>query len=346
MTKTSQPLIFTSISRAAALALLSACATTSHSTQTAELGVPSSLQALEAVVDQPGPIEVETVAAASWQVPLSGMLNLDDPSAQAAGLEDHDEPIQIFFHALRHPTRGLFIIDSGVEAAIAHDREHAAVRGLVASVAGLDTVQVRVDTRAWLERQSTPLRGVLLTHLHLDHVLGLPDVPASTPIYAGAGEAQATSFVNLFVQGTTDRELAGHAALMEWPFADSQAEQGIAGVLDVFGDGSLWALHVPGHTPGSTAYLARSLHGPVLFTGDACHTAWGWEHGVEPGTFSSDRPRSRASLLALIELVQRHPSIDVRLGHQSMAASEAPPAASARLERPTLVPAPPVSRGQ
>jgi N-acyl homoserine lactone hydrolase len=304
-----------------ATALLAGCAVTSHDTLPAQLGVSRSLAQLEALIDQPGPIEVETVVAADWQVPLSGMVNLDSPAARRAGLEDRAEPIQIFLHALRHPTRGLFIIDSGVESALAHDRENAAVVGLVASVAQLDTLKVRVDTRSWLARQHEPLAGVLLTHLHLDHVLGLPDVPHGTPIYTGAGEAQATSFENLFVQGTTNEELRGHAPLREWQFphasAAAPAIDGFAGVLDVFGDGTLWALSVPGHTPGSTAYLARSTRGPVLFTGDACHTTWGWQHAVEPGTFSSDQPRSRQSLHALLELAERHPSLDVRLGHQA-----------------------------
>jgi glyoxylase-like metal-dependent hydrolase (beta-lactamase superfamily II) len=321
MSQTS-PCAVSSVITAATL-WLCGCAVTSHGAQPAQLGTPRPLSALEAVVDQPGPIEVETIVAGDWHVPLSGLLNLDDPSAQAAGLEDREEPIEIYAHALRHPQFGSFLIDSGVESALAGDRDQAAIGGLVASVAGLDALKVRLDTRTWLSRQSEPLRGVLLTHLHLDHIMGLPDVPAGTPIFTGPGEAQATSFENLFVQSTTDRELAAHAPLSEWAFgaaasAAGGASEGIAAVLDVFGDGSLWALHVPGHTPGSTAYLARSPTGPVLFTGDACHTAWGWQHGVEPGTFSSDRARSRGSLLALRALAERHPGIEVRLGHQSL----------------------------
>ncbi|MDF2696775.1 MAG: Beta-lactamase-like protein, partial [Labilithrix sp.] len=73
---------------------------------------------------------------------------------------------------------------------------------------------------------------------------------------------------------------------------------------------------VPGHTPGSTAYLARTSSGPILFTGDACHTTWGWDHGVEPGSFSSDKARSAASLERLRRFVKKHPSIEVRVGHQ------------------------------
>ena len=316
--------VFVALSHAAAALLLAGCAVTSHHTEPARLGVPSSLAALEAVIDQPGPIVAETLTAARWQVPLSGLLNLDDPRAQAAGLEERDEPVEIFLHALRHPEHGMYLIDSGVQAEI--HGEGSAIGGLVASVAGLDELKVQLDTRAWLQRQAAPLRGVLFTHLHLDHVMGLPDIPAGTALYSGPGEAQATSFENLFVQGTTDRELEGHAPLQEWQFPapPAGAEPGIAAVLDVFGDGSLWALHVPGHTPGSTAYVARSTEGPMLFTGDACHTAWGWQQGVEPGSFSSDAPRSRHSLDALRALAARHPAMAVRLGHQQL-----PPAASA-----------------
>ena len=87
-------------------------------------------------------------------------------------------------------------------------------------------------------------------------------------------------------------------------------------MLDVFGDGSFWAIWVPGHTAGSTAFVARTPNGPVLFTGDACHTTWGWQNGVEPGTFSEDQPKSAVSLSRLEKLVERHPHIDVRVGHQ------------------------------
>jgi N-acyl homoserine lactone hydrolase len=312
-----QPSVFSLICSAAGLLLAGGCAVTTHQTQPAQLGARSSLAALEAVIDQPGPITVQTVTAAQWHVPLSGLLNLDDPSARAAGLKDRQEPVQIFLHSLQHPSQGMYLIDSGVQADIHVD--DSAIGGLVASVAKLDELNVQLDTRAWLKRQAAPLRGVLLTHLHLDHVMGLPDIPAGTPLYAGPGEAQASSFENLFVQGTTDRELEGHVALSEWQFPPTaNDERGIAAVLDVFGDGTLWALHVPGHTPGSTAYVARSAEGPVLFTGDACHTAWGWENSVEPGTFSSDPSRSRQSLLALRALAQRHPGMTVRLGHQPL----------------------------
>jgi hypothetical protein len=51
-------------------------------------------------------------------------------------------------------------------------------------------------------------------------------------------------------------------------------------------------------------------------TGDTCHTAWGWENDVEPGSFTADHPGNAESLARLRTLVREHPAIEVRLGHQ------------------------------
>jgi len=295
--------------------LAQGCVVSGHPAAEARWGTSSGSTALEQVVDQPGPIEVESVASATWQVPLDGMLNLEHKAAKAAGLTSSDQPVVIYFHALRHPTRGLFIVDTGVEHALSSDPEHAAVRGVVAKLAKIDTVHTAIDLKTWLAKQPQPLAGVFLTHLHLDHIMGMPDVPHGTPVFSGPGETRSHGFLNLFTRPITDRAFEGQDPIAEWQF-QPDPQQRFRGVLDVFGDGSLWALHVPGHTPGSTAYLARTPQGPVLMVGDACHTSWGWEHGVEPGTFSKDMKQSADSLAALEDLVKRHPTIAVRLGHQ------------------------------
>jgi glyoxylase-like metal-dependent hydrolase (beta-lactamase superfamily II) len=298
-----------------AAVLAQGCVVSGHPAAEARWGESKSAIELEAQLDQPGPLEVESVAAATWQVPLEGMLNLEHPKAKAAGLRNSEQPVVIYFHALRHPTRGLYIVDTGVEHRIKSDPEHAVVNGMVAKLAKMDTVKVNVDLKTWLERQPQPLAGVFLTHLHLDHILGMPDVPHGTPVFSGPGETRSHGWLNLFTRSITDRAFEGQNTIAEWQFQPDPAGR-FRGVLDVFGDGSLWALHVPGHTPGSTAYLARTPKGPVLMVGDACHTAWGWDHDVEPGNFSTDRALSAESLAGLESLVKRHPSIDVRLGHQ------------------------------
>src|SRR5437899_11928318 len=75
-------------------------APTSHASGPAKMGVARSGADLEAVIDQPGPVTVETVIGADWSVSRAGLVNLDDPKAKAAGLEDGEEPIVVVFHAV------------------------------------------------------------------------------------------------------------------------------------------------------------------------------------------------------------------------------------------------------
>ncbi len=304
-------------SAAVTLAALSfiGCAASTHATAPSSLGAARRSADLLAVVDQPGPIEIESVVSADWAVPRSGMINLDHEKAKRAGIHEGDEPIQIFFHVLRHPRFGTFLIDTGVERALRDAPEKAAMRGVVAREMHLEKMRFQKPLADWIAAERAPLRGVFFTHLHLDHVSGAPDLPKSTPLFAGPGETRARAFLFMFTQGTIDRELAGLPPIGEWRF-ERDPDGRFAGLVDVFGDGSFWAIWTPGHTPGSTAYLARSTKGPVLFTGDTSHTRWGWENVVEPGTYTADQAKNAESLAQLRRLCDEHPAIRVRLGHQ------------------------------
>jgi len=290
------------------------CAASRHAAVRSSLGIPSSSDAMEAVLDRPGPITLEVVNSTDWAVPRSGVINLDNPRAKAAGLKDGDEPIAVFTYVLRHPTRGVFLVDSGVTERLVHDPKGAGAGMFVRWELHPEKMRLHESADHLVGRLGA-LSGVLLTHVHLDHVSGMPAVPRGTPIYAGPGETTDRSLWNWFTQSTIDAFLDGQAPLQTWSFAPDPSGRA-AGVLDVFGDGSLWAVLAPGHTPGSTAYVVRTPDGPVLLTGDASHTRWGWEHDVEPGTFSGDRPRSVGSLASLRALAARHPGMTVRFGHQ------------------------------
>jgi N-acyl homoserine lactone hydrolase len=306
-----------------------ACAPTTHAVAPSTIGVPRSTADLAAVVDEPGPVTVETVVGADWQVDRSGLINLNHDKAVAAGLKDGPEPVIVPFHAIHHPTEGLYLVDTGVEKALRDAPEKAAVKGMLASFMHIDKMVFHTDTAAWIGRQKEPVRGVFLTHLHVDHISGMRDVPSSAIVYTGPGEATEKAFLHMFVRGVTDDALDGKGPVREWRFQPDPSGA-FQGVIDVFGDRTVWALSVPGHTPGSTAYLARTPNGPVLMVGDACHTAWGWQHGVEPGTFSDDQKKSADSLARLERFVARHPRIDVRLGHQMLPQKPAAPTATAR----------------
>ncbi len=113
------------------------------------------------------------------------------------------------------------------------------------------------------------------------------------------------------VRGSSNRLLRGHEPLSESSF-DRDESRVFEGVVDIFGDGSAFAISVPGHTPGHVAYVVRTAEFPILIAGDASPTCWGWEHGVETGTFTADRALATLSLAQL-----RHGNVRIRLGHQT-----------------------------
>ncbi len=265
------------------------------------------------VIDAPGPLTVETVNSADFAPPRSGLINLDHKKAVAAGLKNGDEPAHIYFHVIRHPRFGTFIVDTGVERAIRDSPDDSALDGVVGSAMNMDRWKVRVALGDWLVHEK--LKGVFLTHIHPDHVAGMPDVPRGTPIYTGPGEAGHRGFKSMLMRRAMDRAFDGQAAISELQFK-SDPDRRFDGVLDVFGDGSLWAILTPGHTPGSISFVARTKSGPVLLTGDVSHTAWGWKNGVEPGSYTDDRDATVMSLQKLRELAAEHPQMSVRLGHQ------------------------------
>lgn len=301
------------------LLLLPSCAITSHDVRPEERGVASSSEAMEAALASPeaGPIQFTRVVAADWVVDRAGLINVDHPKAQAAGIENGDEAVQIYFYALVHPEHGTWLVDTGVGAALLGDPDKSAVGGILRSALNLEKMTVHLDTRTWAERHGDPVKGVLLTHMHIDHILGLPDLPKDARIVTGPDEPAQSALQNLVVQGTTDDLLEGHAPLSPLRMKPDPTKRFDA-VVDFFGDGSVWVMHVPGHTPGSLAFAVRSAQGLKLLVGDSCHTRWGWYNGVEPGGFTADHEGNAKSLKALIELAKRHPTMEVHLGHQNL----------------------------
>jgi N-acyl homoserine lactone hydrolase len=67
------------------------------------------------------------------------------------------------------------------------------------------------------------------------------------------------------------------------------------GDLDIFGDGTVVAYFLPGHTPGHMALLVRLKSGPVLLSGDVVHGRDTLQLKAVP-TFNSDRAQSIESM--------------------------------------------------
>lgn len=288
--------------------LIAGCEASSVTLEDAQLGRPVSRECLLAAASRTGPVKVTKWTAARWEVPLSGVLNLGHPKVAKARIEDRSEPIELFVYTLEHPVHGVYMIDSGVSELLNEPTRHPLLSKPVVMVMNLDKFE-SILTTSDIARDTGTVHGVFLTHIHLDHILGLTDLARDTPIFIGPGDARYKHWQNAVLRGSTDRLLQTQGLLREWDFSESH-------ILDVFDDGTVFAIHSPGHTPGTTAYLVISTDGPQLMIGDATHTRWGWENGVEPGTYSYDIPASVESLAWLRSLADELPALKVHPGHQ------------------------------
>lgn len=288
----------------------SACATptTRHPVVASDLGAPAATSDLEASLARPGIVTFQRVAFAHWTGGRGAFIDRDDP--RTADVPKGDEEATIYAYVIDHPRFGRVLIDSGVSADL-DSRLNWVMRR------GVRDLNVRIDrtTAQWLAGQVAP-GAVFLTHLHFDHVGGLIDLPATTPVYLGRGEAQERSRINLLLGSPADAILEGFGPLREWAFQPDR-DGAFEGVLDVFGDGSVWALSVPGHSAGSTAYLVNAVDGPKLMVGDAVSTRLGWEAGMPQPVPAVAREASERSADRLRRFAAAHPAVEVFLGHQS-----------------------------
>ncbi|MFO6425069.1 MBL fold metallo-hydrolase [Motilimonas sp. KMU-193] len=271
-----------------------------------------SKEQMLAALSQGNKVDFTRISSADWQVPLSGLVNLNHPKAKQAKLVDKNEAIQIFAYHIKHPSQGDYLIDTGVSQALFDDPSQFGINNLLQSLFGFAQLSMTQSTQDYLEHnQIKQVDGVFLTHLHLDHVTGLPDINLDAPIYVGNNEGQSRYWMNVATKHVINLLLKGRPALQQW-----QGE-----IVDIFADGSAFALHMPGHTPGSTAYLVNAKTGPVLVVGDVSHTRWGWDNQVEPGDFTRDQQQNQTNLLQLKLLAQQlkhqYPSTQVMLGHQN-----------------------------
>jgi N-acyl homoserine lactone hydrolase len=124
-----------------------------------------------------------------------------------------------------------------------------------------------------------------ISHYHADHLGQAADFPRAK-LVIGAGDLEILKTVKgEFIQPQRLRPwLEGGAPLVE-----------ARGDVDIFHDGRVVMLSMPGHTPGHYSLLVRLASGPVLLSGDLYHfTEQVANRGVPP--FNHDRADTLASM--------------------------------------------------
>jgi len=239
---------------------------------------------------------------------LSGIMNLEHEQAQ--DIQDKAIKIPVNVGIIQHQEFGAHLIDAGLDKSYVYNR-HGTIRGLmVEGYLGKGSQEPNTHIAATLNQESIQLEGVFLTHLHQDHTAGIVDLPKDIPYVAGKHEP----YVNyrFFMQSD---HLAGIDALYEIDFAEGIDLPPLGKAVDIFGDGSLWAISSSGHSPGHVVFLINGIDEQVLYTGDACNDHYQFETGIGPGFYSSDLEGGQEVLGRIILFKERYPLVKLVYGH-------------------------------
>lgn len=186
------------------------------------------------------------------------------------------------------------LIDTGLNpAAIADPAEHYS-RPDIFGVVRLEQEQSVLD-----QLDVGTLTKVVLTHLHWDHVGGLPLIPASVPVVIQRREWKAGH----------DEAAIRRNNFLAVDYADPEREMILVdGDHDLLGDGSIELLLTPGHTPGHQSVRI----GDLVLGIDVAHYASGLDDHRFP-IFADDHEQQGRSADRLREM--RDAGLTVIPGH-------------------------------
>jgi N-acyl homoserine lactone hydrolase len=162
---------------------------------------------------------------------------------------------------------------------------------------------------------------VLLSHLHWDHVAGIPDIPG-VPLRVSrteyeAGQRRLFKLHNGLVPALME---GSKPDLFE---CDGPPYAGFRGSHDLLGDGSLVLVPLPGHTAGQVGMFINRSNGARLFLiGDAVHISDQYLRPALPhpllwSMITSDDKAARQTIADLHRFSRQHPEIPLIAMHDA-----------------------------
>jgi glyoxylase-like metal-dependent hydrolase (beta-lactamase superfamily II) len=264
------------------------------------------------VLAHPSAITVTTLEVGSIQMDLAANLDPDAPELKTLFL-GQERRIPVLAHLIHHPARGDLVIDTGLDRSFAESASgnySAAARLFTSLNSVVSSVERGGDLASQLAARSIRPKAVFFTHLHFDHTSGAPALPSDIDYVFDKNE------LTVMGKAILGAHLDGKAKIEVLDFSGVEAMAPLGPAIDLFGDGSLWAISTPGHTDGHVSYLVNAASGPVLLIGDASHVRRAFEHGVAARGLSNEATkRARVTLAQLKEFVRLHPNVKTVFGH-------------------------------
>jgi glyoxylase-like metal-dependent hydrolase (beta-lactamase superfamily II) len=245
---------------------------------------------------------------------MDACLNLDPASAKQAECDHAPRDLAVLVHWVHHPRFGDFLIDAGFDDSFAKHPPYGnyteAMRLFNWANGVTNSQQPGKDLSAQLAHLNIHPRAVLFTHFHPDHTGGVPALDPQTEFIFGKNEA------SFLARAAVANHFSGKTKLSSLDFSAAPTMAPLEACIDLLGDGSLWAISVPGHTDDDIAYLINGPD-PILLTGDASHFEWAFKAGVAPRGWNKEgTARAYQSLELLRNFAAAYPNVKVIYGHE------------------------------
>ncbi len=227
--------------------------------------------------------------AASGQTPSTvKMWRLDCGAAQVNDLNTFSDT-RAFTGQKRRFTASCYLIKHGATYMLWDTGLPAALKGVPTSdTAPLSaTLAVTIPEQlAQIGVKPADISLIGISHYHFDHI-GQTDAFPQAKVLIGKGDYESLA-------ATPPQNGADPTALKHW-FGGGGAIEPVSGDKDVFGDGTVTMIDLPGHTPGHHALLVNLPRtGMVLLSGDQYHLRENLTLNGVPG-FNFSRTETLAS---------------------------------------------------
>ncbi len=214
---------------------------------------------------------------------------------------------------VRHPQATL-LLDGGFGTNV--DRHWQTIPWLMRQLSSYDKGTPAI---AQLQHQGIThdqIKMAFITHSHWDHISGLEDFPG-LEVRMPAAELQFIR--DRKMPGLID-QMIGKLNVRTFDFS-GEPHENFDRSLDLFGDGSVVLVPLPGHTDGSTGVFVNLRSGKrFLFTGDLTWAIEGFELPAERPWLARklvdvDEAEVRRSIVKVHQLMRKYPELVVVPAH-------------------------------